>query len=49
MSDDELTEKFRDQAEPVLGADETRQLGAAVWDLDAASAPDSLFSWRVSD
>jgi 2-methylcitrate dehydratase PrpD len=40
LSDAELNDKFDELAGPVLGADRTRQLRAAVWRLDTCDVRD---------
>jgi 2-methylcitrate dehydratase len=45
MSDSELEEKFRDQAESVITAADADALLKAIWQLDEAGSPEALFAW----
>jgi len=45
MSDGELEEKFRDQAESVITTAYADALVKAIWELDGASSPEALFAW----
>ena len=47
MSDGELEEKFREQAEPVLTTADGDALVKAVWELDQAGTPEGLFAWTA--
>jgi 2-methylcitrate dehydratase len=47
MSDDELEEKFRDQAESVITQADAEALIKAIWGLDEAESPDGLFDWAA--
>ena len=48
MSDGELEEKFRDQAESVLTPADADALVKAIWQLDQAGSPEALFAWTPS-
>ena len=45
MSDSELEEKFRDQAESVITQADADTLVKAIWELDGAGSPEALFAW----
>lgn len=47
MSDSELEEKFRDQADSVITAADTDALLKAIWELDEAGSPAALFGWTA--
>jgi 2-methylcitrate dehydratase len=47
MSDDELEEKFRDQAESVITQADAEALIKAIWGLDEAESPEGLFDWAA--
>ena len=48
MSDSELEEKFRDQAESVITAADADSLRKAIWELDEAGSPEALFAWTAT-
>ena len=45
MSDSELEEKFRDQAESVITEADADALLKAIWEVDEARSPEALFAW----
>jgi 2-methylcitrate dehydratase len=47
MSDAELEEKFRGQAEAVIGRAGADALLGAIWGLDQAGSPQALFGWSA--
>jgi 2-methylcitrate dehydratase len=47
MSDGELEEKFRDQAESVITQADADALLKAIWKLDDARSPEALFGWTA--
>jgi 2-methylcitrate dehydratase len=47
MSDGELEEKFRDQAESVITQADADALLKAIWELDDAGSPAALFGWTA--
>jgi 2-methylcitrate dehydratase len=48
MSDGELEDKFRDQAESVITAADADALLKAIWELDEARSPEALFAWTAA-
>jgi 2-methylcitrate dehydratase len=46
MSDAELEDKFRDQAESVISTAAADALAKAIWKLEEAKSPEALFGWR---
>jgi len=48
MSDSELTEKFREQAESVIIDADAEALLKAIWALDEAGSPEALFAWTAA-
>lgn len=48
MSDSELEEKLRDQAESVITAADADALVEAIWELDGAGSPEALFAWTAT-
>jgi 2-methylcitrate dehydratase len=48
MSDGELEDKFRDQAESVITAADADALLKAIWELDEAGSPEALFAWTAA-
>ncbi len=47
MSDGELEEKFRDQAESIVTQADSEALIKAIWGLDEAGSTDGLFGWTA--
>ena len=48
MSDSELEEKFRGQAESVITEADADALLKAIWGLDEAGSPEALFAWTAA-